>query len=73
MKNVTISRETFATLLSLSKAASSSFEDRLKNAQSHLLDSPASGHWKDSVAFWERQFKEANGIYQKAVEESIYS
>lgn len=73
MQKVTISRETFLTLISLSKAAATSFEGHLHAAQKNLHDSPASEYWKESVAFWESQFQEAAGIYKQAIKESIYS
>jgi len=73
MENITISRQTFAALLSLSKSARNSFENNLKNSSNELKNSPNSKLWQESVTFWQEQAQSAENLYKKALEEVVYS
>ena len=73
MKNVTISRETFAALLSFTKWARNGFEDNLRNSSKQLNNVPSEKHWQESVKFWQEEVQSAENIYKKALEEVVYS
>jgi hypothetical protein len=72
-KNVTISRETFAALLSFAKWARNDFEDNLRNSSKQLNNFPSEKHWQESVKFWQEEVQSAENIYKKALEEAVYS
>jgi hypothetical protein len=73
MKNVTISRETFAALLSFAKWARNGFEDNLRNSSRQLNNFPSEKHWQESVKFWQEEAQSAENIYKKALDEAVYS
>jgi capsule polysaccharide export protein KpsE/RkpR len=70
---VTISRETFAALLSFAKSARNGFEDSLRNSSRQLNNFPNEKHWQDSVKFWQEEVQSAENTYKKALEEAVYS
>lgn len=73
MENITISRETFAALLSFTKSARNSFEDHFKNSSRQLSNFPSEKHWQESVKFWQQEMQSAENTYKKALEEAVYS
>jgi hypothetical protein len=73
MENITISRETFAALLSFTKWARNSFEEHFKNSSRHLHDSPSNMHWQQSMNFWQQEAQRAENTYKKALKEVVYS
>ncbi len=72
-KNVTISRETFVTLLSFAKWTRNCLEDNLRNSSRQLNNFPNEKHWQESVNFWQAEAQSAENTYKKALEEAIYS
>lgn len=72
MKNASISRDTFFSLLSLAKSAQNAHEFRMQNASKHLEEFPNDPHWKYSVKFWQNEVKIAQDAYKKALEEVKY-
>jgi hypothetical protein len=73
MENITISRETFAALLSFTKSARNSFEDHFKNSSRQLSNFPSEKHWQESVKFWQQEMQSAENTYKKALKEVVYS
>ncbi len=73
MENITISRETFAALLSFTKSARNSFEDHFKNSSRQLSNFPSEKHLQESVKFWQQEMQSAENTYKKALEEAVYS
>lgn len=73
MENITISRETFAALLSFTKWARNSFEDHFKNSSRQLSNFPSEKHWQESVKFWQQEMQSAENTYKKALKEVVYS
>jgi hypothetical protein len=66
---MTISRETFAALLSFAKREQAVCENNAKNAAKKVKELPGDEFWQDSLKFWEQGSQEAENAYKKALEE----
>ena len=66
---ITISRETFAALLSFAKREQTVCEDNARNARKKVQERPGDEFWMDSVKFWQHEGQNAENAYKKALEE----
>jgi hypothetical protein len=67
---ITISRETFAALLSFAKREQTSCKNNARNAARKVKELPGDEFWSDSVKFWEHERQNAENAYKKALEEA---
>ena len=67
---ITISRETFAALLSFAKREQTTCENNARNAAKKVQELPGDEFWQDSVKFWEHERQNAESTYKKALEEA---
>ena len=66
---ITISRETFAALLSFAKREQTTCENNERNARKKVQERPGDEFWMDSVKFWKQGSQDAENAYKKALEE----
>jgi hypothetical protein len=66
---VTISRETFSTLLSFAKREQTICDNNARNALKKVEELPNDIFWQDSVNFWRQESQNAQNTYKKALEE----
>lgn len=71
--NVTISLETFVSLLHLATRAQGSCKEYAQNSARKLEQSPNDKFWEDSIKFWQEEAESAGNVYKKAHEEAVYS
>ena len=71
--NVTISLETFVSLLHLATRAQGSCKEYAQNSIQKLEKFPNDKFWEDSIKFWQEEAKSAEDVYKKAHEEAVYS
>ena len=68
--NITISRETFCTLLSFAKREQTICDNNARNALKKVEELPNDIFWQDSVNFWRQESQNAQNTYTKALEEA---
>lgn len=66
---ITISRETFAALLSFAKREQTVCENNERNARKKVQERPGDEFWMDSVKFWQHEGQNAENAFKKALEE----
>jgi len=67
---ITISRETFCTLLSFAKLEQTICDNNARNALKKVEELPNDIFWQDSVNFWRQESQNAQNTYKKALEEA---
>jgi len=70
---VTIPSELFTELIYLSNMSKNYFYHRLDHVRAKLRHDPEDTFWKTCAEKWEREFKNANVIPEKALSEAKYS
>jgi len=67
---ITVSRETFSTLLSFAKREQTICDNNARNALKKVEERPNDIFWQDSVNFWRQESQNAQNTYKKALEEA---
>mgnify|MGYP003338790572 FL=1 len=71
--NVTISIETFISLLHISTRAQGSCKEYAQNSIQKLEKFPNDKFWENSIKFWRAEALRVEDVCRKAREEAVYS
>jgi len=67
---ITVSRETFCTLLAFAKREQTICDNNARNALKKVEELSNDIFWQDSVNFWRQESQNAQNAYRKALEEA---